>query len=462
MLTQDLTTGPIGRHVLRMGAPMFVGMLVNNLYGLADLFWVSRLPESAVAVAATSLAYNLTIAVMAIGQVLTVGAVAPIAQAAGRRDDAAVRQLFHQATGLSLLAALLFALPVFLARHWLGEHFAGDAATAAVTADVLFWFAPALGLMIPMLVLAAALRGIGDVRTAIRVQLGSVLMNMVFAPVMVFGIGLPHPLGAPGAAAATLVSVTIALAILMQRVLRQRHYLGLDPAEWKPRVARWLEMLRIGLPAGSEFALMGLFFGYVMWVLARFGPEAQAAFGIGMRWMQLGLLPALALGFASAAVAGQNLGAGSIPRVRATLTHAATIGLATSIVSCAIYQLIPGPLVRVFSDDPEVLQIGIEMVRILSLNLLASSLVMTYTGVFSGLGETVPPFISSIVRYGIVIVAIAVTLNSHHFSIALIWWMQLLATALQVVLNAIFMRTSLRRPRKLAGGTEASVSVGAV
>src|SRR5262249_21823484 len=105
---QDLTHGPIRRHILKMTAFMLISMLLQILYSLVDLYWVSRLGKEAVA--AVSIAGNLMMIVMAFGQMLGVGAAAVISHAAGRKDHARVQLLFNQALSLSLLIGIAFAV----------------------------------------------------------------------------------------------------------------------------------------------------------------------------------------------------------------------------------------------------------------------------------------------------------------------------------------------------------------
>ena len=110
-------------------------------------------------------------------------------------------------------------------------------------------------------------------------------------------------------------------------------------------------MLKIGLPAGAEFALLALYLTIVYIVCRRFGPAAQAGFGIGGRVMQAGFMPVVALGFAVAPVAGQNYGARRADRVRGTFVAAASIAAAAMAVLAIVLQFAADPIVRAFSSD---------------------------------------------------------------------------------------------------------------
>lgn len=443
MLGGDLTQGPIRGHVVRMAAFMFVGLLINNLYALIDLHWMGKIGPAAVA--SISLTNTLLIAVMALSQVLAVGTVACVAPAAGRQDRAEVRRLFNQSFSMGLLTGLVFLVGLSLWRVPFSEALAGDAETAALTADILYWYVPAMALMFPMMTLASALRGVGDVRSAARVQIGSVLLNILFSPILIFGWGTGWALGAPGAGLAALLAVFIGFTLLVLLVaLKLKHF---DPSRhaWKPDLNIWARVTRVGLPAGAEFGMMAVYFAFAMAVLQPFGSDAQAAFGIGMRWMQLGVMGGLALSFAAAAVAGQNFGAGLGDRVRETLRQAITVGLAVSGVFSVIYLTLPNTLIGLFTDDPEVMAIGVEMLRIVSWNLLASGVVFVMSGTFSGLGHTLHPLGASIVRYIIVIGVTLGAISTGVFQIRMIWEVQLVATLIQVGLSGWMLHRLLRK-----------------
>ena len=133
-----------------------------------------------------------------------------------------------------------------------------------------------------------------------------------------FGWGTGHPLGVAGTAIASFVAVVVGVLGLIAYVVRKRGYLEFVRREWPPRLAMWGRMLAIGLPAGAEFALMGIYMAVIYSITRRFGAGAQAGFGIGLRVIQAGFMPVVALGFAVSPVAGQNFGARLGERVRAT------------------------------------------------------------------------------------------------------------------------------------------------
>src|SRR5687767_9387127 len=187
---KDMTQGSVTRHLLHMASFMAVSMVVQTLYLLADLYWVARLGKEAIA--AVGLSGNLMMAVMALTQMLGVGTTTVIAQAAGRKDQPHAELAFNQSAVLSLVVALVFGICFFPFRAIYSEWLSADALTATLAADYLLWFIPALMLQFPLVSLGSALRATGIIKPAVGLQVVSVILNIMLAPLFIFGPG-PFP-----------------------------------------------------------------------------------------------------------------------------------------------------------------------------------------------------------------------------------------------------------------------------
>ncbi|HZM69774.1 MAG TPA: MATE family efflux transporter, partial [Candidatus Cryosericum sp.] len=170
----DLTKGPVTRHLLSLSAFIAVSMVFQTLYYLVDLYFVGRLGKEAIA--AVGLAGNLMIVVMAVTQTLGVGTTTLLSHAVGRKDRDGAILVFNQAFVLSLLVGIAVAGLGFLLREtyclWLGA----DAETARLGVQYLNWFLPAMFLQFAMVAMASALRGSGVVKPAVAIQILAVLV----------------------------------------------------------------------------------------------------------------------------------------------------------------------------------------------------------------------------------------------------------------------------------------------
>src|SRR5437773_7114882 len=242
-----------------MSAFMGVSMVVQTLYLLADLFWVGRLGKEAIA--AVGVAGNLTMIVLALTQMLGVGTTSLISQAAGRKDQPHAELVFNQSCAMSIWIALALGLVGFLSINAYATSLSADAPTAALAKAYLRWFLPALLLQFPLVSMGSALRATGIVQAPVVFQVISVVLNMVLAPLLIFGVGPWPKLGVSGAALATFISILVADLLIIVYFEKKYHYLRFRFPQWQPQLKTWWAMLRIGVPAGAEFILL---FFYIM------------------------------------------------------------------------------------------------------------------------------------------------------------------------------------------------------
>ena len=248
-----------------------------------------------------------------------------MSHAAGRKDREEAHHLFNQSQVLSVVAGVVFLIVGILARVAYSNAMSADAETAALAERYLLWFIPAMALQFPLVAMGAALRGTGNFKPGMVVSTVTVVINMILAPFLIFGWVTGHAFGVAGAAMSSdsdrdrHVWLASTFSHRMGICISSFGRLAAAPDQWK-------RMLAIGLPAGFEFAMMALYLVIVYTIARPFGAAAQAGFGIGMRMIQAGFMPVVALGFSVAPVAGQNFGAGSAERVKATFRDGAMHG----------------------------------------------------------------------------------------------------------------------------------------
>src|SRR5262245_42035215 len=195
---KDLTRGPVGRHILALSTFIALSTTFQTLYFLADLYFVGRLGKEAIA--GVSLSGNLMMVVLALTQSLGVGPTSLLAQSLGRKDRRQAEVILNQSLVLSILTGLVFGSAVFALRGTYASRLAADATTAALGVAYLNWFIPALFLQFALVAMGAALRGMGDMARPTAIQIATVVLNIVLAPVLMFGWGTGRPMGVAGAA----------------------------------------------------------------------------------------------------------------------------------------------------------------------------------------------------------------------------------------------------------------------
>jgi putative MATE family efflux protein len=439
---QDLTTGPVSRHLIRTTSFMLVTMLFQTLYFLVDLYWVGRLGKEAVA--GVGVAGNLMFIVLAITQMLGVGTTTLVSHAAGTKDHPRARRVFNQSLVLSFLVGALYFVAAWSVRGLYARAVAADARTASDALSYLKWFIPATALQFPMVAMGAALRGSGDFKPGMLVQTATVVLNMLLAPFLIFGWVTHRALGVEGAALATFVSIVVGSAWLVTFFLPRPAYLHFAPRDWKPRLELWSKVLKIGLPAGAEFGVMGIYVLLVYTVTRPFGSAAQAGFGIGSRVIQAGFMPVVALGFAVAPVAGQNFGARRPARVRETFRVAALAAASLMLLFALLCHIAPAAMIGVFSSDPQVVAVGDEYLRIVSWSYAASGVIFVCSSMFQAMGNTLPSLAASFLRIFVVAVPVFLLARVPGFQLRWIWLISIAATGLQMLLCLGLLRMEFR------------------
>ena len=439
---KDLTTGSLSRHLLTTTSYMLVMMVFQTLYFLVDLYWVGRLGTAPVA--AVGVAGNLTFIVLALTQMLGVGTTAVVSHAVGQKDRDRAQLLFNQSQVLAMVTGAAFFVVAMLLREWYARAMSADAETARLAVEYLDWFIPAMALQFAMVAMGAALRGTGNFRPGTVVSMATVVLNMVLAPILIFGWGTGRAFGVSGAAMATFVAIVVGIAWLAMYYVGPQAYLHVAPRTWKPRVDTWKRMLAIGVPTGFEFAMMAVYMMIVYSVSRPFGAAAQAGFGIGQRIIQAGFMPVVALGFAVAPVAGQNYGARLPHRVRATFRDGALMAGGAMFLFTIVCHVIPGPLVGAFTEDLAVTAVGAQYLEIISWNFVASGLIFVASSMFQAMGNTVPSLIASAIRITLVAVPVLWLSRQPGFQLHWVWWVAVGAVVAHLAVSLLFLRREFR------------------
>ena len=439
---QDMTKGPVTGHLLKTTGFMLVTMVFQTLYFLIDLYWVGHLGKEAVA--GVGVSGNLTFIVLAVSQMLAVGTTTLVSHAVGQRDQERALLVFNQSFVLGGGVSGIFLLVGMGLRPWYADVLSADEGTARMAGDYLLWFIPAMALQFWIVGMGAALRGTGNFRPGMIVQTATVILNMILAPLLIFGWLTPRPLGVAGAALASLLSIVVGALWLGTYFRYSSAFLHFRRAMWRPRPTLWTDMLRIGLPAGAEFALTAVYLFFVYSITRRFGAAAQAGFGIGMRIIQSGFLPVVALGFAVAPVAGQNVGAGLGERVRSAFRSAALLAVAVMGPFSILCHFAPDPLIGFFSQDPLVVGVGAEYLRIVSWTFVASGVIFVASSMFQALGNTIPPLLTSFTRLVLVMVPALVLSGASGFELKWIWYLSAGAIGTQMLLSLALLQREFR------------------
>ncbi|MDO4622577.1 MAG: MATE family efflux transporter [Eubacteriales bacterium] len=382
----DLTTGGIGSKLVAFALPLLIGSLIQQLYGAVDLIFAGReIGKTASAAIGTS-SMLITCLVGFFGG-LNVGSGVIIAQLIGEKKDDKVRSAIQSALTLSLAGGIIFMAagyllaPVFLTLLRTPAEIKPEALLY-----LRIYFLSFLAIFVYNLG-SGILRALGDSRTPLYAQLigglANVAMDYWFIHLMKNGVS--------GVAWATLISQTAAaLAVLWG--------IGILPREWNPFRAKWkyegqtaLHMIRIGVPAGLQSLVITLSNVMAQYHINQCGSDAIAAFAAYYKIELLIYYPIVAMGQASQVFTAQNYGAGKLQRMKRGTWISLGICGGSALVISLISLFFGSQLFSVFTKDPDVIRVGIQLIQITFPFYFIYSVLQILGDGLRGMGETKRP-----------------------------------------------------------------------
>jgi putative MATE family efflux protein len=289
-----------------------------------------------------------------------------------------------------------------------------------------------------MFLLTSILRGIGDSKSPVYFQAVSVVLNAALDPILMLGwLGAPR-LGVNGTAWATLISQAVAVVALIIYVQRRRPLVSPD---WRrPRIDRattWL-LVKIGLPAMIQQSVVSIGLLGVTTIVNGFGEDAVAGFGAGGRIDLIAFLPALMTGMAVSTLAGQNIGAGRVERVRDVFRWGLTLsGAVSGLIALGVIGF-PRFLLRAFLDDPAAIEIGVAYLRIVGLTYVLYSGLFVSNGIINGSGHTIVTTLISVVALVLVRVPLAWLLCRLLGNVSGVWWATLCSVGCGMTISFLY------------------------
>ena len=429
---RSIVEGPLASAVWKIAWPTMLTNVIGGLQGIIDHVLVGNL-IGYTANAAIGVAWQIILVVIVFIMSLFTGMSVLVARFAGAGDEARVDRVVYQAFLTATVISLGIMAPVgYFASPWLLDLVNAEPAVKAEALPFLrIMFVFSFGMLI-FFMLSGALRSAGDARTPMILGIVVTVLNLVLNIILIRGFGPIPAFGTAGSAMGTVIA-TGAVAVYALWKLERGGWvvsfprgLGYGP-DWS--IIR--SLFRFGLPTGIQGIAMNV--GGVL-MLAFIGSlaqsaAAQAAFAVTytqlfslITWTAVGLMGA------AAAVAGQNLGARRPDRAEAAVHLAARYGAAGAAVVGLFFLFLPGPLLAIFGmDEPAVVRIGTQLLRVLSVSGLLVAVALTYTGGLQGTGDTKSPLYISIVSQIIVPLGICFVIQQTSTLDPIDIWIAILA-----------------------------------
>ena len=428
---RSIIEGPLTPAVWHIAWPTMLQNMIGGLQGWVDHAMVGNFVGEA-GNAAIGVSWQIFLVVVVFISSLFTGMSILVARFAGAGDHDKVDRTIYQA----FLTALAISLFVLAPLGWFLSPTLLDLVNAAPEVQrhalpylrITFLFSSG---MLIFFMLGGALRSAGDARTPLRLGIAMTVLNITFNTILIRGVGPFPALGTTGAAVGTVLAAGIVSSYAVYNLYRGSWVAGFPRhGPYKPEWPIIRALFRFGLPTGIQGIAMNV--GGVL-MLAFVGSLAQsaasqAAFAVSygqlfslITWTSVGLMGA------AATVAGQNLGANSPERAIEAVHIAARIGLGVAVVVGLLFLTMGRVLLGVFGlDDPVVVEIGVVLLRVLSLSGLFVTVALTYTGGLQGTGDTKSPLFISIISQVIVPLGICFTIQQTGQLDALDIWLAIL------------------------------------
>jgi putative MATE family efflux protein len=407
----DLTAAPIGTALLMLAVPMILEMVMESVFALVDVFWVSHLGGDAVA--AVGLTESMMMLVYAVAMGVSIGVMATVARRIGEKDRDAASRTAAQGIVLGLgIAVVIGAVGAVFAPDLLRIMGAGESVvdTGAGFTRVMLGANASVFLLF---LINAVFRGAGDAALAMRVLWLGNILNILLGPCFIFGLGPFPELGVTGAAVATSIGRGVAVLYQLSLLLRGRSVVALARAHLRLDFGIMAAVLRLAGSATFQMLIIMTSYIGVIRVLSGFGSEPLAGYTIGFRILMFAMLPTLGLANAAATLVGQNLGAGRPDRAEQAVRKACLASAAFLSAIGLLFLAAAPALVGLFTRDPAIAEHGVAYLRIISLGFPFYAYGMVLMQSFNGAGDTRTPTLINLVVFWLLQFPLAYLL-SHH------------------------------------------------
>jgi putative MATE family efflux protein len=416
--------------------PITLAFIMRVGYQIVDIFWVGKL--GATEVAAVSLAGNTFFVVLAVGQLIGSGTVTLVAQTFGARLFEKANSIVRQALILSLFIAVLVSASGFFLSEHIVSLLGGTGTVHALGAQylkILF-----IGFFFQLLSFSInyAFRGTGDMTTPMLLMFAATAVNMILDPLLILGIGVFPRLGVQGAALATIIGMCTSFVLGIAILIRGKSGLKFELTKgWRIEASVVRTIMTVGVPISVSYLLMGFTVMAAFRLVASFGESALAAMGIGVRIMQFSTLPIVSIGIATTTMVGQFLGARDLTNARKTGIVSMVVCTVIMLIFSVIFYTGAPFLIALFINQIEVIQHGIEYMRIASLYIVFIGITVSMTGVLRGAGYTLPPMIAALLKLACLLILAPQFAFAFGMGLSGVWWAMFVSYGVETLIMTV-------------------------
>lgn len=448
-------TMPLNKLLVTTSLPMVISMLVQALYNIVDSIFVSRINEAALT--ALSYAFSLQNLMIAIVAGTGVGVTALLSKSLGEKNQKLVDRTANNTLVLYLLTYVVFLILGFTISHWFFAVQTDDAqiiqyGTQYMTICMVFSFGMCFQFCFERLLMATG----RTIYTMITQTTGAVI-NIIFDPLLIFGIGPFPKMGVRGAAAATVLGQIVAAVLAFIFNQKFNHDVHFHFVDMKLSGAVVGRIYRVGVPSIIMSAISSVMVIGMNQILRRFTETAVAVFGVYFKLQSFVFMPIFGMNNGMVPIVAYNYGARRKKRIDGTIHLAMMYAVMIMLIGVILFETIPGPLLGIFDASATMKQIGIPALRIIAIHFPIAAFCIILSSTFQALGNGVYSLVVSLARQLFALVPIAYLLSLTG-NINMVWFAFPLAELVSLTISLLFMRRIRKTKLNFKDEGEAAVS----
>lgn len=430
-------TMPINKLIINMSLPLITSMFVQAFYNIVDSLFVARINEDALTAVSMSFpAQNLMISA---GVGVGVGITALIARYLGAHDEKGITRVVHNGIFLGILNSILFALfGIFLAKFYFEfQKASGIIETYGIqylSICSIFAFSIIMEITFERMLIASG----KTIYTMITQSTGAII-NIIFDPILIFGLfGFPK-MGIVGAAVATIFGQTVAMFMALYFNVVKNHEVRISIKKFAVDFKTIVNIYEIGFPSIVMQSAASFMIFQLNNLLASFSTTATAVLGVYFKLQSFVILPVFGLNNSVISIVSYNYGAGKIKRLLKTVKVANIYAFSIMLAGFVLCQILPSQILKIFDASDNMLVIGVPALRIISFSFLIAPFSIVSSGTFQALGKGTFSLIISLIRQLIVILPLSYLL-SRVMGMKGVWVAFPIAEIVAGILTIIYLR----------------------
>ncbi len=440
MNTQENKMGimPIRQLVVSMSLPMMISMLVQALYNIVDSIFVAQVSENALT--AVTLAFPIQNLLIAVGSGTGVGINALLSRSLGAKEFKKADSAANTGILLALIHYLLFLLiGLFGAKAFISTQTSDPEIIAYGTTYLSIVCIFSFGCMM-QITLERLLQATGRTTLSMASQLTGAIFNLIFDPILIFGLfGLPR-MGVAGAAAATVLGQICAAALALILNLRKNEELHFSLKKiLHPEKSVIANIYRVGIPSIIMVSIGSVMTYGMNVILMAFSATATAVFGVYFKLQSFFFMPVFGMNNGMIPIMAYNYGAGYKDRVYEALGFAMKLAFGIMLTGTIVMELFPGFLLGLFNASEEMRTIGVPALRIIALHFPLAAMGIVISSVFQAFSKSMYSMYVSLGRQLVVLIPVA-WLLSLTGSVTNVWWCFMISEVVSLMLSLIFFR----------------------